>query len=87
MESPGYQSFTVLSLCRILYTLRHSDVVSKQMAAHWVIENLGDRWAALIEQSLRTRHSGAWENSGEWETQAGPIEETLNFIRYTAAHT
>jgi predicted nucleotidyltransferase len=35
MKYRGYQSYTVLSLCRVLYTLHHGTVVSKPIAARW----------------------------------------------------
>jgi hypothetical protein len=76
LEHPGGQSYTVLSLCRILYTVRHSDVVSKRIAAHWAIEQLDSRWVPLIEQALRTRHSG------RWNAENRPIQATVAFIRY-----
>lgn len=75
VTSPGYQSFVVLSLCRVLYTMQRGDVVSKQAAAQWAIEHLDRRWVALIQQALRTRHSG------RWDTQTNPGQETLAFIR------
>ena len=76
MESPGYQSYIVLSLCRILYTLRHGTVVSKRVAAQWAITTLGKPWDALIEQALETRQSG------EWAGQVDMGQKTLEFIRY-----
>jgi hypothetical protein len=80
MESPGYQAYTVLSLCRILYTLHHGTVVSKRVAAQWALETLGGRWVALIEQAWRTRQSD------RWDTQADYVQDTLAFIRYTLEH-
>jgi hypothetical protein len=76
VTSPGYQSFVVLSLCRVLYTMQRGDVVSKQVAAQWAIEHLDRRWVALIQQALRTRHSG------QWDAQTNPGQETLAFIRH-----
>src|SRR2546423_4926058 len=40
----GYQSYTVLSLCRLLYTLEYGAVVSKPVAARWAQETLDARW-------------------------------------------
>lgn len=76
LASPGYQSFVVLSLCRVLYTLQQGDVVSKQVAAQWAIERLDARWQPLIELALRTRLSG------EWDDGVNPLLETLAFIRF-----
>lgn len=76
MESPGYQAYTVLSLCRILYTLHYGTVVSKCVAAQWALATLGKQWVALIEQAWQTRQSG------QWPAQADTRQETLAFIRY-----
>ncbi|MEO7822941.1 MAG: aminoglycoside adenylyltransferase domain-containing protein [Gemmatimonadaceae bacterium] len=57
IESPpvvrtrGYQAFLVLSACRILYTLKTGDVVSKRAAALWAEEALDSRWTPLIRRA------------------------------------
>ncbi|MBN1371251.1 MAG: DUF4111 domain-containing protein [Anaerolineaceae bacterium] len=55
MSSKGYQSYVVLTLCRILYTLELGEVASKQVAASRAQERLGQRFGGLIEQALRER--------------------------------
>ena len=60
-------------MCRALYTLERGAVVSKPVAARWVRETTGERWAALIERAL------AWPH----EPQADNLNETLDFVRYT----
>ena len=35
LQTRGYQSYAVLSLCRILYTRRHGAIISKRSAASW----------------------------------------------------
>ncbi len=72
----GYQSYVVLSLCRILYTLQKHDIVSKAAAAHWAQETLGARWAPLIESAWEGRHNSNCDASPE------DIEGTREFIRY-----
>jgi hypothetical protein len=47
----GHQSYTVLSLCRILYTLHFGTVVSKPVATQWAREMLGSQWAPLIDRA------------------------------------
>jgi predicted nucleotidyltransferase len=82
LESPpdvrtrGYQSFIVLSICRILYTLEHGDVVSKKAAASWGEETLHARWTPLIR--------GAWlgRQDPDASPRAGDLTETWAFIRY-----
>ncbi len=55
MSSKGYQSYVVLTLCRILYTLELGQVASKQIAAGRAQERLGQRFEGLIERALRER--------------------------------
>jgi predicted nucleotidyltransferase len=69
----GHQSYVVLTMCRILYTMEHGEVVSKRAAAKWAEENIHDRWRSLIER--------AWEGR---QNPGAPMEdasETLTFIR------
>jgi Aminoglycoside adenylyltransferase, C-terminal domain/Nucleotidyltransferase domain len=73
--SRGYQSYTVLSLARILYTFRFGDVVSKPVAARWAQETLDDRWKQLIERALVGRKNSALP------PEADDVQETLNFAR------
>jgi predicted nucleotidyltransferase len=76
-DSRGYQSYTVLSLCRILYTLEHGDVVSKPIAARWAKEALPARWIPLIERAWSGRQHP------QLEPELDDVRETLEFIRYT----
>jgi hypothetical protein len=76
MKYRGYQSYTVLSLCRVLYTLHHGTVVSKPIAARWAQETLGERWLSLIERTWAGRHDPGSEASSE------DVNGTLEFIRY-----
>ena len=73
----GYQSYLVLTMCRVLYTLRHGAVVSKRAAADWAQETLGARWSPLIERARAGRH--------EPRNAATPedIDGTLDLIRHT----
>ena len=79
IDSRGYQSYTVLTLCRILYTLQNSSVASKPVAARWAQETLDPRWIPLIER--------AWLGRQKAGLKAEPhdVNETLDFIRYTLA--
>lgn len=77
----GYQSLTVLSLCRILYTLQFDDIVSKAKAAKWVKETLDEKWNALIDRAWVGRHSPRLEASTD------DINQTLDFIRYTLEYS
>jgi hypothetical protein len=72
----GYQSYVVLSLCRLLYTLQTGEVVSKSAAAGWAKENLVEKWRGLIDRAWTGRHHG------ELPAEAGDVTLTLDFIRY-----
>jgi hypothetical protein len=75
-DARGYQSYTVLSLCRILYTLEHGTVVSKAVAARWALATLDKRWIGLIERAVIGRHVGG-------EILPGDVTGTREFIRYS----
>jgi hypothetical protein len=73
LRGDEYQAYAILTMCRALYTLQHSMVVSKPAAARWARETLGERRAALIERA------SAWRPG----TALGMLDETLDLIRYT----
>ncbi|MDD3006681.1 MAG: aminoglycoside adenylyltransferase domain-containing protein [Bacteroidales bacterium] len=65
------QSYVVLNLCRILYTLKRSDAVSKKVAATWVKKEY-PRWKDLIEEA------DSWHYGVEMERQ----NEVIEFIKF-----
>lgn len=77
IDNRGYQSYTVLTLCRILYTLQHGAVAAKSIAAKWARETLEQRWIPLIERAWVGR-----QNPG-LKAESEDVNETLEFIRYT----
>lgn len=79
LANRGYQSYAVLSLCRILYTLAYGAVASKREAACWAREALDPRWHPLIDR--------AWEGRSTPCADAPPddVRETRAFIRYALA--
>src|SRR5262249_53750657 len=68
----GYQVYTVLTMCRIVYTLDLGAVVSKPVAARWALQGPGKRWASLIERAVTWRNGDPFDN----------LEETQDLIRY-----
>jgi hypothetical protein len=76
----GYQSYTVLTLCRMLYTLQYGVLVTKQVAARWAQERLGEPWATLIARALVGRHNPGGRASAE------DLNGTLAFIRDVLEH-
>jgi hypothetical protein len=77
IKQRGYQSYIVLSLCRILYTLDHGAVVSKPVAVRWAQQILDVRWGPLIVRTWEGRHHPGLDALSD------EVSETLAFIRYT----
>jgi len=76
LQNRGYQSYTVLTLCRILHTLEHGVIVSKPVAAEWAKKTLDSKWIPLIER--------AWIGRQHPSLKAEPedLNSTLDFIRF-----
>ena len=51
-DRPLYRAYAVLTLCRILYSYRKGDVVSKPQAARWALRALPKRWQPLIRRAM-----------------------------------
>ncbi len=77
----GYQSYTVLTLCRNLYTLEFGAIASKPVAAHWAQTILGLPWTALIERAWDGRHHAGAKAFPE------DVNGTLAFIRFTLEYS
>jgi len=73
----GYQSFFVLSMCRMLYTLTHGEILSKPSAAEWGLKNLDQRWYPLIERALVGRQNPNLDADPE------DIKQTIEMMKYT----
>jgi len=76
IDNRGYQSYTVLTLCRILYTLHYVTVAPKSIAAKWVQETLDERWTPLIDRAWVGR-----QNPG-LKAESDDVHGTLDFIQY-----
>ncbi len=77
----GYQTYVVLTMCRVLYTLQRGTIASKQVAAHWAQERLGEPWTDLIERALIWRKAS--RGAELMPLTSAVVRETLDFIRYT----
>lgn len=55
LRHSGSRAYLVLTLCRVLYTLAHDDVASKQVAGRWARASVDRRWTDLIDQALAWR--------------------------------
>ncbi len=76
LDDPHQQAYMVLTLCRILHTVRHDDVASKRDAAEWV-RHAHPQWAQLV------RRAEAWEHGRAF----GVADELLAFLRFVIAET
>jgi predicted nucleotidyltransferase len=72
----GYQSFFVLTICRMLYTLKYVDILPKQAAAEWALSNLDPQWRLLIERALVGRQHP------DQDAQPEDIAGTMAMMRY-----
>lgn len=77
IKSLGYQSYIVLTLCRVLYTYEHGEIVSKPAAAGWAKQSLGTEWIGLIDRAWSGRQTPGLD------ARAEDIDSTLDLIRYT----
>jgi len=72
----GYQSYIVLTLFRMLYTLETGSVATKPAAVRWASQTLGERWRPLIEDAWDGRHNNQRAASSE------EMAATRDFIRF-----
>ena len=70
------QTFVILTLCRLLYSLATGSVTSKPRAAEWAQKELGSPWATLIERTLAKQYETG-------EIAQSEEDETLAFIQFT----
>lgn len=54
--------FGVLSLCRVLYTLRTGALIGKVEAARWTLCNVEPRWKHLVKHALTLYQSNDLAN-------------------------
>jgi hypothetical protein len=67
-----YRCYAVLTMSRMLFTLRQGTIVTKPVAARWAQHALDRRWTPLIQHALA------------WSRDVPPdLGETLAFIRHT----
>jgi predicted nucleotidyltransferase len=81
LDSRWYQTFAVLSYCRMLHTLQTGTVESKSAGAAWAKVTLDRRWEPLIQRAWDDRPGDpAWKV----RQRADPrdLESTWEFMRY-----
>ena len=48
-------NYAVLTACRIYYTVQNRNIVSKEEAFHWALENIPEKWHPIINMSRNNR--------------------------------
>ena len=81
IKNRGYQSYVVLSLCRMLYTLQCGTIISKRAAADWAQDSLSKQWTPLIARAWLGR-----QNAGS-DAQPEDVDGTLNLIHFTMEYS
>lgn len=79
LSGRGYQSYVVLSLCRMLYTLETGEIASKPLAAEWAAREIARAYAGLIQRAWQGRSTPGLP------ADAQDVAETLDFIRFVRA--
>jgi len=80
LSNRWFQSFVVLTLCRMLYTFQYGTVVSKLAAVEWAKKILDARWNRLIERAWSERHNPPLK--ARMQAEQEDAEATPGFIRY-----
>ena len=75
-----YQTFAVLSYCRMLHDLHAGTVGSKRTGAEWAKATLGASWAGLIDRAWDGRPNPAL--SVRQPADSEDLRLTLAFVRY-----
>jgi hypothetical protein len=79
LQRRGYQSYAVLTMCRICFTMAEGKVASKADAARWAKQHLDKRWVPLIDRAIARRLAP------DPETAPEEIAQTQEFIRLAVA--
>jgi Domain of unknown function (DUF4111) len=72
----SHQAYVVETICRALYTVARSQLVSKSRAVAWAIAALPEPWPALVEQSQ------IWRT--DQTRDSGSVPEVLRFVQWAA---
>lgn len=72
LDNSHYQSYLVLNLCRILYTVMEKAVGTKKVSAEWVKNTFGLPWSILIANAQ------SWKYGKEMFLR----DETIEFLKF-----
>lgn len=73
LDNSHYQSYLILNLCRILYTVMTGIAGTKKASSEWVKNKYGLPWSKLITEAQ------AWRYGKEMSLR----NETIDFIKFT----
>lgn len=73
LDNSHYQSYLVMNLCRILYTVMCSATGTKKVSAEWAINKFGSPWSDLI------RTAASWKYGKTMSLR----NETIGFIKFS----
>lgn len=73
LDNSHYQSYLVLNLCRILYTVIQGDVASKTVSSTWVKNEYAPQFKNLIDEADKWRH-------GDEMKRQDKVLEFLKFV-------
>lgn len=73
LQNSHYQSYLVLNLCRILYTVMCNATATKKASAAWVKDKFGLPWIHLIDIA----ENWTYDKEMSW------TNETIAFIKFT----
>jgi hypothetical protein len=79
LQHRGPLTYTVLTLCRMLYTLTWGVVTSKPQAARWAQQVHEGHWSPLIERALTWRKAPARQDP----VSENERRDTLALLDYT----
>lgn len=72
LDNSHYQSYLILNLCRILYTVLCKATTSKKISSEWVKNQFGSPWDHLIEAA----------QSWQYGKKMSEKENAINFIKF-----
>ena len=71
-----HNSYAVLTACRILYTTHNQTLVSKDEASLWTVQNVPEKWHAVIKTAGENRLKGKGLKTAKLENDA------TEFVRF-----
>jgi hypothetical protein len=76
------QSFTVLTVCRMLHTCQTGSVQSKRVAAEWAEHFLDPEWRELIRKAMVERTGVRFGEKVRQPAETELVQETVRFLAY-----